>query len=804
MPLSRLSRSLVLLAVLAALGLAPVAQAQKGLRGAVTDAETGAPLPSATLQVEGTTRGTITNAEGRYVLELRRLPATVRVRFIGYAPVERRITADAEARQDFRLQPSAVELEGLTVTPGRHPARDIMREVILRKQARRERLETFRADAYNRFTLSNDTGIVAITEALTEWLWGEARGSREIVKGRRATENLDLRQSLPAGTFVTNLYDDNIEVFGHRLIGVTHPEALDVYRFELVGVRALGEQKVFDIAVRPESELTSGFVGRVSVLDSIYALLEVELRPSDTFRFPPPFQHFTVAYRQQFARFGEGFWLPVSLHTDLDVKVAAPGLLAFPGMHVDQVARLTDYAVNVPLPDSLFAQEEHLVVDSAAVRSDRLLASAGAAVPLSAREQRALAGIDSTETLDEAFAPSGPLTRLLNFSLFYNDEEVAATDEEQEDDGGLPVSYGFSPELWFNRVDALHLAAEADLHLGRRLTLHGTGGYKTGLRRAVYGGGARLDLGRTALFAEYEYAVHPRYDSRRYGRFLNSLQTLFARPDYFDYYASERLRVGVEQDVPALWARARLHFNAESHRSVDRTTSYDLFGNDNLQPANPPVEEGLLRSVSATVTFGENGLLAGLSGQRRLRLHVEHSDPDLLGGDFDFTRFEGAADYTLRTFFRRRLLPMTLDVRLTAGTFVGTLPPQRYGLVEASLRPYAPFGVLRTLPNRPYVGSRHVAFFWEHNFRSVPFEVLGLEAPARWGWELILGGGHGRTWADAEDEEVPAPLVARAPDGFHHELTLSLNRLLGLLRIDLSKRLDAEGWAVSFGVARLF
>ena len=60
------------------------AQGQHLVVGTVSDARTGMTLPSATVQIEGTYQGTITNAEGAFSLRVRELPATLLVRFIGY------------------------------------------------------------------------------------------------------------------------------------------------------------------------------------------------------------------------------------------------------------------------------------------------------------------------------------------------------------------------------------------------------------------------------------------------------------------------------------------------------------------------------------------------------------------------------------------------------------------------------------------------------------------------------------------------------------------------------------------------
>lgn len=778
--------------------------AQKLVHGRVLDATTGETLPAANIQIEGTYQGTISNAEGAYELRIDTLPATLVVRYIGFETTRLEVTAASGERQDLRLQPVTYELEGVVVT-GEDPAIRIMREVIQRKQVWRAALETYQTEAYNRFTLANDTGIVSIIETFTDTYWDHKRGMKETLKARRETANFNLESALPAAFFVTNLYDDDIEVGGYMLIGVTHPDALKHYHFTLEGTRYRDDQLVYDIAVRPKNKLKSAFVGRVSVLDGDYALLEVELEPGEAFLFPPPIDRFEVTYRQQFSNFGKAFWLPVDFRSDIVIDVGLAGLLTFPTIHVDQVSRFTDYQVNVPLPDSLYADDDYLAVDSVAVKSDTLLASRGVSVPLSEREQIAYAGIDSTMGLDKAFKPTGLLARFGELNIRMGDKDDAvATDGE----GGFLNGVDFNPELWYNRVDGAHLGLSAKIGLGESLTVGGGGGYNSGLggsEQWSYQGQLRFETGdATEYFAEvgYEAGTLLRYDSPLYNRFVNGVAVLLGGADYFDYFRKEgfQAKAGITLERPQVSLQAGFH--AEQHTSLARTTNYDLLGTHPLR-INPAVREGDLQSLSATLTYGDTFNPLGLFGQNRIALTVEHSDPDLFGGDFTFTRYDVTADVRLPTLFRRRLVTNSLDVRLTAGTSSGDLPPQRFGIVDGSLGFYSPFGGLRTLDGIPYEGDQYAALYWEHNFRTVPFELLGLRRLAEDGYNLIVFGGHGRTWlSDDARAELNYPL--RVPDDFHHEVGVSFSGIFRILRLDVAARLDEPGFAVGVSAARIF
>ena len=802
------------------------ALAQTTIRGTVTDAKTGETLPSANIQIEGTYRGTITNADGRYTLRIDSLPATIRVQYIGYQSKSRRLTPSTAPEQDFELQPSVLQMDAVVVT-GEDPGVRIMREVIERKQQWRQRLDTWTADAYNRFTVRNDTGIVLITETQTKAFWDREQGVEEVVTARRQTANL-LEDNLPdaAALTVANLYDDNIEIAGHEMIGVTHPDALDHYRFTLDSTRALDGQRVFDIRVEPTTRLKTAFEGHVAVLDSAYALLEADLRPSKAFLFPPPIRDYRLHFEQQFSNFGGPFWLPVDFRATHAFDLAFSALLKFPTIRVSQVSRLTNYQTNVPVPDSLYEDDRRVRVDSAAVARVTSAPIVGverpdstdeqdAIVPLSEAEARAYQQIDTTDTVAQAFEPSGPLARFVDGGESEDDaasgqREVASASRKI---GGVRFDTGLKPSAWYNRVEGLHVEAALELTVGSRLDLATEGGHSTSADTPVrwtYGGRAALDLGanrRTELFGSYRYGVDPRYTSAYYGRIPTSLWALAGEPDYFDYMGNERWRVGLRHRLPAIGTRLRLRYNDERHFSVAKTTDYDLFSQGLTQPPNPALpDEGRLRSISGQIQIGDADRTYGIVGRTGLLLRVEHSNDAWLASDYDFTRFHAEATGRIPTFFQRRLLPNTLDIRAVGGTFTGDVPLQRFGSVDVSLEPFGVFGTLRTRSGRPYQGAQYLGLFWEHSFRTVPLEILGLDRLAQRGYNVILHGSHAQTWTDtpaADERALPAPLPADS-EGFHHELGLSVSGLFDVLRVDLTKRLDEPGFTLRLGAARIF
>ncbi len=786
MPSSLLRRVLPFLVAIVAAG---DLLAQTTIRGTVTDASSGEPLVAANIQVQGTYRGTVTNAEGVFELVLDALPATLFVRFIGYERYVVRVDRDVEILT-VALRPAVYELEELVVT-GEDPARSIMRKVIERKQEWFEEIATWQAQAYTRFVARNDTGIVAISESASSAFWDRDRGFREVSLGGRSTENLDLPERLPAAMVVTNLYDDNIEIAGFTFIGPTHPSALDRYDFRLTGRRKLGETTVYDISMEPQSRLVPLFRGTLSVLDSAYALIDVRLEPNEVFFFPPPINDFRVSYEQQFSNFGRSFWLPVDFRSRGALDFGIPGL-RFPTIRFDQLSRIADYEVNVALPDSLFDRDE-LVVERAPAEGDSTrFETLFHIVPLSTEEQRAYESIDSTYTLQKAYKPQGALARFIRTSSSASDEEASVT---------MSSSMNLQePAVWYNRVDGLYLGIRPRISR-REVTIDSELGRSLVLERwtAALGISYRVPFGR--IGAAYREGTTTRLPSAQYSRTITGMAFLAGASDYNDYYASRGWRADVTISPGNRLPSLQMGFRSEEHSSLRDVITEHVFGFSGTLRANPGVADGRENAFSFTLTAGAPSSFAVLSRRAEVRVEVSR---EALGSDFQFVTASAAIDWRFPTFGRRRLIPNALDVRLAGFSSTGSVPPQRWMPVESALTIYRPFGTLRGGSGRPFEGDEGAALFWEHHFRTIPFEILGLRRLARMGTSLTVFGAHATTRLRPASAGM-FEAESRTTGGVWHEAGASVSNILGIpLRADLTHAFRPGTWFVSVGLARLF
>lgn len=797
--------------------------AQQLITGKVVDANTLEPLPAAHIIIKGTYKGTIANADGEFTLKVDSLPAVITARFLGYKTSEIEIKPGHNSPLDFLMEEAFLEMQEITVT-GEDPAISIMREVIQRKQIWRESLYTYSVDAYSRQQLKTDTSIVSISESISQAYWDRERGNREILKSRRQTANIEGSDNFAGVSYLPNFYDDNLDIVEFDVVGVTHPDALSYYNFELVDFSKIDDKVIFEIKVTSKRKLQPLFEGTIFVQDEDYAMISVRLKPNDVIVFPPPVQEFNMFYEQQFSNFGGEYWLPVDFRMDGVVEVGVPGL-RFPPIGFKQVSKLNDYKVNKPLPDSLFEDFDWITVDSTTIdKSDSLFTATVDVIPLSNVELEAYDSLDSTATLEKAFRPKGFLVRFLDLDDDDNDGETGVSIESEggssvqsrnrtQNEPGLIKQFvdNLSIDARYNRVDAIFAGLKYEQrYADRRLRSRFNVGYSTGYEELSIGGNISWwPLESTRRFAVtfgFDAGTQTRYNSDLFKKELLSTMPLFGYSDYFDYYRKEGGYIGAAYALRGYGKTIRFRYKYENHSSIDFKTSYDLMGASFIQRLNPPVNEGTLSSVSLVYESGEGAEALGVIGADNIKLELEQS-LELIGSNWNFTRVNIDVYRRFSTFYKRRFIPNSLDLRLNAGSYLGDLPVQKNGTIDAALGYFTPFGAFKSKRYVPYEGASFIALHAEHNFRSTPFEALGIPNAAKSGLSLIVFGGSGRTWVSDNQRDFFRSEIGFVPSNsndWHSEVGISLSNIFSLFRIDVAYRIDEPGIYPGIAFSRLF
>lgn len=805
------------------------AVAQTLITGKIVDDVTNEPLSSAHVIIKGTYKGTIANADGQYSLKVESLPATIVVRFLGYESQEKVVDVTSyEGYLDFRLKEARLELSEVTVT-GEDPAISIMKEVIKRKQEWRKNLNTYEVDAYTRQQILKDTTIISITESISEAYWDRKKGSREILKSKRQTANIEGSNNFAGVSYLPNFYDDNLDIVEFDVVGITHPDALKYYTFKLVDFTKIDDNVVYEIEVSSKRKLQPLFEGTIYVLDIEYALISVRLKPNSVIVFPPPITDFNMYYEQQFSNFGGDYWLPVDFRMEGMIEVGVPGL-RFPPIGFSQISKLNDYKVNIDLPDSLFEKYDWMSVDSTTIdKTDSMFVNRVDVVPLTMKEKYAYKTVKCNTSFEDEFKPKGFLVRFMDLDDEMEDDGNGNCSEEDiMQDSTLAKSSTnqtikkkgpirkfmnyISVEGRYNRVDAVFAGLKHEQRFAdRRVRTVTKLGYSFGYEELNHGFDvAWWPLAKTRRFAVqagYKFQTETRNQSDLYGMVLTSSMPLFGNDDYFDYYRREGAYFGAAfRPKKGFGFNYNLTYRIEEHSSIDYKTSYDLAGLQNVQRLNPLINEGTLSALELKLEKGEGKDALGVIGADNIMLSIEQS-AKAIGSDWDFTRFKVDIYRRYNTFYKRRFIPNALDLRLNAGTYLGDLPVQRNGVLDAAFGYFAPFGGFKSQRYIPYEGASYFALNAEHNFRSVPLEALGWRGAAKSGLSIIAFGGVGRTWISSNQQAFFNANIGYLPattNNWHSEAGISLSNIFSLFRVDLAYRIDEPGLYPTISLARLF
>jgi hypothetical protein len=745
------------------------------LHGTVRDASNATALPSANVRVEGTSKGTVANSLGVYHLSLEKGEHTLIFSFIGYRSDTLRISIDKPTEYNASLQPTPIQMNEVLIT-SEDPAVGIMRRVIEYKKRWTEALKSYEFEAFTRLVMRRDTAIAMIAESYTTGYWRKGDTLREVVKQKRKTENIPGMNAIAVGGTVVNFYDDDVFFVGFRFVGPASVEAFDYYDFKLEKTRVRDDKPIYTIRLLPRTKLSPLFKGTIDVVGDVYALVGVSISPNEAFAVPFV-SKMDIKYSQQFSMYEKKYWMPMDVRLEGAFEIGLPGL-TLPRIVVEQASVLYDYKINPILEDSIFTKRRVVQLPTSE-KFDSLFWAQHDVLPLTHEEQKAYKTLDSTQTLDKQFQPEGPLSSLnsvMDVLKYLN--------------------------IRYNRVEGPFLGFQGTRDsVVWRLSLSGAAGYGFSDRKFKFGLGISGFVDSTRRFkmgADIYRDIENIPDEGYYPSFAVMLGALLNKVDYRDYYYTEGWRTYVDWNLSRRLS-TRLQYANEKHSRADKNTDFSIFEHSKKFRSNPAIDEGVLRTVSFKVHYGDPVIPLGLTVQNHIEAEFEHSARNLLASTFDFTRVIVRGEARVSTYSERLLFPPVLLLKLSAGTSWGTPPTQRLFALESSFDGVAPLGVARGAGVKEFTGRHFVLLSAEHNFRSTPFLILDIPFLYRNSIELIAHGTVAKTWSNA-----PMPF-GTSTNGWYSEAGIGISRVFSFFRFDLTYRMmEPRGVHLTLGIAQLF
>ena len=722
------------------------------LSGHMYNARTEGSIAYATVQAIGTGKSTSTNGDGEYRLVLRPGHYTIKFSHIGFFSETTEVDiADSSSVLDVRLQPTLIEIPGMKVFDKAYdPAQEIIVEAIRRKKDILSMLHDFQYDAYTKFVLWDDTKqdsskIFLIAESQTTAFWEQPDKYKEIITARRQTANVGPEGNLISVGEILNFNKNRIDINEYSIVSPTATDALDHYNYTIDDTVYIDSQRVFVLDVEPKSETDPLFVGQISIVDSTFDVVAVDVGFNKAVRFP--FVE-NARYMQHMAEFNNEYWMPIEIRFGGNIvfNMVPPGIPS--RLSFDYVASLYSYSFEKGIPSDTF-DEYQLVVEPEADDYDSLTWESHQTIPLTMEEEDGYERIDSLEQKP----PS--VRRVLAMSIA----------------GAMYLMTGGEHDIFhYNRVEGPYLGLGGTLKkLIPETELHAAVGYAFEAEKWQYGFGLDRQVWKKKhlrLGAEFHDQVVHRSAIGLSQNFNASFEALFYKADPLEYYVEKGFSLETEM-------RPLSHFTTSmtlrdlKQSSIGVNTDYAFFDEDEPTRPNPAIADGDLRSLSFGLNYDSRKLMNNKGVDIPVfslpytvaAAQVEYSSHDFLSSDFDFRRYDLSISHRRRTFG----LGIT-SLYLYLGGADGPLPPQRYYTVAFGDPVFTSAMSFKTLDRINFVGNQVAAFYGDHDFGRRLFEMSHLPLIKKIPLDLSVHGGV--FWTDFRGGVIPGDgenaLVARA------------------------------------------
>jgi len=315
-----------LLSLLSLIFLCTCVSAQS-LSGRITDAETGDPLPFASIYVQETQSGAASNADGYFQVKLKGSSNTVVFQYLGYQTQVKNISGSRT--MDVKLVSEALELQQVEIiSGGEDKSYSVIRRAISKADYHHNQLDSYTAEVYIKGTgkVNKIPGLIRamvskedkkeIDETLRRPFTSESTSKVKYTRPNNYEQEVLSKLEIGESDFdaaqylFTSFYDPLV---AEEIISPLNPKAFGYYKFELEGVFVDRDELINKIKVIPRSRGEDVFEGYVYIVQDDWSLHSLDLT---TYKLG-----FQIDITQNFAEVEEHVWMPVTTTLDAEGQI---------------------------------------------------------------------------------------------------------------------------------------------------------------------------------------------------------------------------------------------------------------------------------------------------------------------------------------------------------------------------------------------------------------------------------------------------------------------------------------------------
>jgi hypothetical protein len=681
------------------------------ISGKVIDARTNKPLMHASIKIERTSSGTAADDNGNFILKVKPGSYNLITSYIGYfSDTSNFYITDSDYVRNIFLKPTDIFTEVIEVA-GEDPAYEIIRKAIKYKKEFRKNLNEYNYDAYSKFVIrsnvnpfadedvkkdSSGMSIFGILESESVGYFKKPDLEKQIIKSKRETANISRGFAIP---LIVNFYDEKIDLGENKIPSPLNDDAFDYYEYKLTGTTSLDSTLIYKIKVINTSSFKPQFLGTIYIMDSIFALVKVDLQTSAEAVTGVDYLNFKQKFSQYPDKNKKNFWMPTDIEITANGSFA--GLFKFKG---DVFTIVSDYRINEKTPPGIFDEviikvEKDAKKDSAYWKKNQIIKN-------TEEESKAYSSIErNTEERKKGIRFSGVS---LGIGKYFNADLLESYKFSSVAGNQLGIKINFNKD--FGRY-------YSDLYFGY--------GFADEKVKYKFNLGAQLlnDRSLRLGFSAYDFLRSPFMDRQWYHDWDNTASTLVSKKDLYTYYYSNGYSLDISKKIiPQIGIG--LGYRQDKQQTAYVTTDYSFAQKDNAYTVNPPINDAFRRALSLTLTLDPNLYRAidwGDGDISRFRiteyptlfLKTENSWKDFLGSTFDNRKY--TAEIRGENSFATRIKPRYL---LGFRSVNGNIPYQDLGYFDIYSNP-SNDRVYVVMDYRDYYGDKLLYFLFDNDFGKI-------------------------------------------------------------------------------------
>jgi hypothetical protein len=827
-----------------------LAAQQTRIRGVVTDASDGDPLPYANVALLPASLGigTITDDNGRYTLTFTAEGKDIHFSYVGYEPQTLPLSAAKNGVLSVQLKPLTTQLEGVAIIGQRtryrnrdNPAVELIRKAIANKDNNRlEKNATYEYERYEKIQLSinelNDsvkngalfrkfpflhqyvdtsklTGNLSLPVFLREnisehYFRKQPQASKEFLIASRSANFHDFIEPETIGVFMdglvgkSNIYDNRIMVLENEYMSPMSPLSPNFYRYHILDTVDVSGTNCIELSVYPRNPQDFGFRGSLYITnDSSYAVKRAELAFT---------QNTNVNFVNEFSLTQEYTWIDSTWCLTLDEATIDFSLTKKKSMMLGKRTNTYGkYRFNHRIPEMTFMGIHQVDKIPDYDRRANQYWLDNRPIPLTRSEQGVYDMIVDMKS-DRLF------NRLLNLAGIVFSGYI---DAGKVDIG--PMGTLFS----FNEVEGgrLRLGGKTNARFSRHLFFEGYGAYGFKDEKFKYQAGAMYSFSPRKLHPwEYPMNLLSVY-------YENNIET---PGQFFLFGSADRLLLSFHRGH----AQQMVY-----HRTFTANYEREFTSGFSFKPSLTRREERPAGGLAFADAYGDvDHITSTQFGMRvrfapnerfyqvqRNRFPLNHTNPvftvnynygmkDVWGGDYSFHRLEVGLDK--RSWFSSLGFA---DIWLKAGKIWGTVPFPLLVIHQANQNYAYQDEAYNMMNYMEFVSDRYAQLNLSHCFNGWIFNRVPLIRKLKWREFVTFKALWGEVSSKNRPENNPGllrfpvngdgvPAMYRLDRKPYMEASVAIDNVFKFLRIDLIKRInyldhpDVPEWGVRFRLRFVF